>query len=156
MNDRVTRAADTAQEPTAFWSPAVHGLLRHLPGTGFPAPRVLHAGDGEYDTGTLTWIEGSSGADGRANVAPRDRPAALAPLSRPARPPSPDRGVFCNAHGIAAPENASALVAEQQRMVSATCADLARRSIELPATWTRDGHLAQLRARIAWTEASGR
>jgi hypothetical protein len=62
---------------------------------------------------------------------------------------------FCNAYGIAVPADIGALVAKQQRTVAATCADLARRGIEPQATWVRDGHLAQLRARIAWTEASG-
>jgi hypothetical protein len=78
----------------------------------------------------------------------------LAPLPRPA-----DRRrrieVFCGAYGIAVSADTGALVAKQQRAVAATCADLARRGIEPQATWVRDGHLAQLRVRIAWTEASG-
>src|SRR6185437_16547095 len=49
----------------------------HLAGTGFPAPRVRHARDGGHSTATLTWIEGSSSADGWANVVPEGRPAAL-------------------------------------------------------------------------------
>ena len=63
--------------------------------------------------------------------------------------------VFCDAYGIAVPGNIGDLVAQQQRMVAATCADLARRGIEPQATWVREGHLARLQARIAWTEASG-
>ena len=51
--------------------------------------------------------------------------------------------VFHGACSIADPENVSALVAQQQRTVAATCADLARRSIEPQATLARDGHLAK-------------
>ena len=52
------------------------------------------------------------------------------------RPPSPRRRieVFHGACSIADPENVSALVAQQQRTVAATCADLARRGIEPQAT----------------------
>ena len=63
--------------------------------------------------------------------------------------------MFCDAYGIAVPADTGALVAKQQRAVAATCADLARRGIEPQATWVRDGHLVRVRARIAWTEASG-
>lgn len=240
MTDRVRRAGSTVQRPTAFWSPAVHGLLRYLESACFPAPRLLHA-DG--DTETLTWIDGESGADGWAHVVPEDglrrwarflrryhdtvagyrpppgsvwssgagtpapdelichgdfgpwnavwrdgRPVALIDWdhARPARPlfdvayaleyaapfrddeecvrwlrypVPPDRrrriAVFCDAYGTAAPASARALVAKQQRTTAATCANLARRGIEPQATWVREGHLAQLQARIAWTEASG-
>jgi hypothetical protein len=71
-NDRVTRMGSTVRRPAAFWSPAVHGLLRYLESACFPAPRVLHAsvsasaGDSEHGTEKLTWIEGASGADGWA------------------------------------------------------------------------------------------
>ena len=59
MINRVSRLRNTVRRPTAFWSQAVPGLLRHLESACFPAPRVLHAGNGEYGTETLTWIEGT-------------------------------------------------------------------------------------------------
>jgi hypothetical protein len=240
MTDRVSRVGSTVRRPTAFWSPAVHGLLRYLESAAFPAPRLLHA-DG--DTETLTWIDGESGADGWANVVPGEglrrwarflrqyhdtvagylppqgsvwssgpgtpaqgelichgdfgpwnavwhdgHPAALIDWdhARPASPlfdvayaleyavpfrddeecvrwlrypAPPDRRrrieVFCDAYGMTAPADVSALVANQQRTTTATCAELARRGIEPQATWVREGHLARLQARIAWTEASG-
>jgi translation initiation factor IF-2 len=39
-NDRVTRMGNTVRRPAAFWSPAVHGLLRYLESACFPAPRA--------------------------------------------------------------------------------------------------------------------
>ena len=247
--NRVTRTGNTVRRPAAFWSPAVHGLLRYLESACFPAPRVLPASTGDGDsasqpgTETLTWIDGESGADGWANVVPGTglqrwarflrryhdtvagyRPPATSVWSsgtgtcapgeiichgdfgpwntvwrdgdiaglidwdhaRPApplfdvayaleyaapfrddeecvrwlgypRPPGRRRRieVFCGAYGIAVPADTGALVAKQQRAVAATCADLAHRGIEPQATWVRDGHLARLRTRIAWTEASG-
>jgi Ser/Thr protein kinase RdoA (MazF antagonist) len=47
------------------WSAAVHGLLRHLESVGFPAPRLL---DVDGDEEILTYLPGSSGADGWACV----------------------------------------------------------------------------------------
>jgi Ser/Thr protein kinase RdoA (MazF antagonist) len=47
------------------WSAAVHGLLRHLEAVGFPAPRLL---DVEGDQEVLTFLPGSSGAEGWAAV----------------------------------------------------------------------------------------
>jgi len=46
-------------------------------------------------------------------------------------------------------------VAWQQRLVAADCEAIARRGIEPQATWVRQGYLDELRARMAWTEASG-
>jgi hypothetical protein len=63
--------------------------------------------------------------------------------------------VFCDAYGIPVPGDIGARVAQQQRMTAATCEALARRGIEPQATWARQGHLRELEARIAWTEASG-
>src|SRR5690348_18474411 len=65
---------NTVRRPAAYWSPAVHGLLRYLESACFPAPRVLPASTGDGDsasqpgTETLTWIDGESGADGWAKV----------------------------------------------------------------------------------------
>ena len=53
------RHGDTIRRPAGPWTPAVHALLRHLEGVGFPAsPRVV--GDGYDDQGreVLTYIEG--------------------------------------------------------------------------------------------------
>jgi len=72
-------------------------------------------------------------------------------------PGPPDRRrrieVFCDAYGIPVPQNTAACVAEQQRLVAATCAALARRGIEPQATWIGQGHLDLLRSRIKWTES---
>jgi aminoglycoside phosphotransferase (APT) family kinase protein len=74
-------------------------------------------------------------------------------------PRPPDRRqrieVFCEAYGIAVPDDVAACVAEQQRLVAANCEALARHGIEPQATWVRQGHLDQLRLRILWTESSG-
>lgn len=67
MTDRVRRDGNTVRRPMAFWSPAVHELLRHLESVGFPAPRVLGT---EGDTEVLTWIDGESGPAGWAKVVP--------------------------------------------------------------------------------------
>lgn len=69
MKNRVERIGTTVRRPTAFWSPSVHDLLRHLENVGFPAPRVLGTENG---TEVLTWIEGRSGPDGWAKVVPED------------------------------------------------------------------------------------
>ncbi len=239
MTSRVTHAGNTVRRPAAFWSPAVHDLLRHLAATGFPAPRVLRT---ESDVEVLTWIDGQSGPCGWAKVVPEPglrrwarflrqyhdavagyRPPAhsiwssgtgtrtpgqiichgdfgpwngvwqgddIAGLidfdhARPAPPlfdiayaleytapfrgdeecvrwlhyPSPpDRRrrieVFCDAYGTAVPDDVIACVAEQQRMVTRTCQDLAQRGIEPQATWIRQGYLAELRSRIRWTESA--
>lgn len=78
---RVERVGDTVRRPMAFWSPAVHGLLRHLEAVGFPAPRLL---DVDEDAGieTLTWIDGESGGAGWAHVVPEDGLRAFARLLR--------------------------------------------------------------------------
>lgn len=235
---RVERVGGTVRRPFEFWSPAVHGLLRHLEGVGFPAPRVLGV-EGRVEV--LTWIEGDSGRDGWARVVPEDglsrwarflrryhdavagycpapgsrwssttgglgpgqivchgdfgpwngvwrgeevvglldwdhaRPAAplfdvayaleyVAPFRDDqeatqwlAYPSPPDRGrriaVFCEAYGIAVPDDIVSVVAEQQRVVLETTEDLGRRGIEPMAGWIKDGYLDTVRARIRWTEA---
>jgi hypothetical protein len=55
MTCRIQRTGDTVHRPANFWTPAVHGLLRHLQAAGFPAPRPLGT---EGETEVLTWIEG--------------------------------------------------------------------------------------------------
>jgi hypothetical protein len=67
MTSRVKRVGSTVGRPMAFWSPAVHDLLRYLETIGFPAPRVLES---EGDVEVLTWIEGESGPEGWAKVVP--------------------------------------------------------------------------------------
>ncbi|HEV8218888.1 MAG TPA: aminoglycoside phosphotransferase family protein [Streptosporangiaceae bacterium] len=243
-NDRVTRMGNTVRRPAAFWSQAVHGLLRYLESACFPAPRVLPAtatasdGDSASQPGTetLTWIEGTSGADGWANVVPESglqqwarflrryhdtvagcrppatsvwssgqgtcapgeiichgdfgpwntvwqngeiaglidwdhaRPAPPRPWSTwPTRWSTPPRSATTRSAsaGSATPPRPTAAgsrcsatpTASRSPQTSApssqsSSADLAR-GIEPQATWVRDGHLAQLQARIAWTEASG-
>lgn len=73
-------------------------------------------------------------------------------------PGPPDRRrrieVFCDAYGMAVPDDVRACVAWQQRLVAASCAAIARRGIEPQATWVREGYLGELQARIAWTESS--
>jgi len=65
VTGRAKRIGNTVRRPMAFWSPAVHGLLRYLEAAGFPAPRVLDSGGGVE---VLTWIDGQSGADGWAQI----------------------------------------------------------------------------------------
>jgi hypothetical protein len=76
---RVERVGDTVRRPMAFWSPAVHGLLRHLEAVDFPAPRLLGI-DGDVEV--LSWIEGASGRDGWAHVVPEDGLRTYARLLR--------------------------------------------------------------------------
>jgi aminoglycoside phosphotransferase (APT) family kinase protein len=236
---RIERIGNTVRRPMAFWSPAVHDLLRYLETAGFPAPRVQGIC---ADVEVLTWLDGDSGADGWAKVVPESglqrwarllrqyhdtvagyRPAAESvwasgagtcsageivchgdfgpwnavwrgsevvglidwDMARPAAPlfdvayaleyaapfrddsecvrwlrysTPPDRRrrieVFCDAYGMPVPEDVAARVAEQQRIVAATCEALGRRGIEPQATWIREGHLEQLRSRIRWTEST--
>jgi hypothetical protein len=55
--ERIQRVGATVRRPLAPWSPAVHGLLRHLEAAAFPAPRVVRT---EGDSEVLSWIEGES------------------------------------------------------------------------------------------------
>ena len=64
---RVERIGDTVHRPVGPWTPAVHGLLRHLEAVGYDrAPRVL--GFDEQGREVLSWIGGESGPDGWAKV----------------------------------------------------------------------------------------
>jgi len=64
---RVERIGDTVHRPVGPWTPAVHGLLRHLEAVGYErAPRVL--GFDEQGREVLSWISGASGPDGWAQV----------------------------------------------------------------------------------------
>jgi hypothetical protein len=67
MTGRVRRVGDVVCRPTAFWSPAVHGLLEYLRAVGFPAPRLLGT---EGDRELLSWIDGESGPGGWAKIVP--------------------------------------------------------------------------------------
>jgi hypothetical protein len=58
MTSRVRRTGAAVCRPANFWTPAVHGLLRHLQAAGFPAPQPLGT---EGDRELLTWIDGESG-----------------------------------------------------------------------------------------------
>ncbi len=67
MAGRVRRAGDVVRRPLAFWSTAVHDLLRHLEAVDFPAPRLMGI-DGDVEL--LGWIEGESGPAGWARIVP--------------------------------------------------------------------------------------
>jgi aminoglycoside phosphotransferase (APT) family kinase protein len=67
VTGRVRREGDLVRRPMAFWSPAVHDLLRHLEAVGFPAPRLVGVQGGDE---LLTWIEGESGSSGWARIVP--------------------------------------------------------------------------------------
>jgi len=78
---RVVRVAGTVRRRVQPWTPAVHALLRHLEAVGFAyAPRVL--GVDEHGREILRYIEGDSGADGWAAVAPEAGLEAFARLLR--------------------------------------------------------------------------
>ena len=64
---RIRREGDAARRPMAFWSAAVHGVLRYLESVKFPAPRLLGV---EGDTELLAWIDGQSGPAGWAKIVP--------------------------------------------------------------------------------------
>jgi hypothetical protein len=72
-------------------------------------------------------------------------------------PQPPDRRrrieAFCQAYGIAVPDDITRRVAEQQRLTLQCAQALARQGIEPQATWAREGHLDAVRARIDWTES---
>jgi len=117
---RVLRLGGRILRQTGWWTPAVHSLLRHLQGNGFPySPRVL--GIDEYGREMLTYIDGESGAVGSSRIvepeglrrfaallrsyhdAVRDfRPAAGAEWACSNRPPA-DGEIIC--HGDFGPWN---------------------------------------------------
>ena len=141
MNNRVIRARNTAQAPDRVQvaEQAVHGLLRHLARSAcFPAPRVLHAGNGEYGTATLTWIEGTP-------------PAPTAGRTSSPRP------AYGRGHGSCAATTTQSSVTARPRPACGPAASgprarrdhLARRLRPVKSVW-RDGKIAGL---IAWAPA---
>ncbi|WP_203932731.1 aminoglycoside phosphotransferase family protein [Virgisporangium ochraceum] len=77
----VVRIGDTVRRPVQPWTPAVHGLLRHLESVGFPySPRVLGIDDEGREV--LTYLEGESGTDGLAKVVDDRGLVAMARLLR--------------------------------------------------------------------------
>ncbi len=80
-NRTIVRIGDTVHRPVERWTPAVHGLLRHLEAVGFEgSPRVLGIdGDGRE---ILSFIPGQSGARSWAQVVPDDGLRAYARLLR--------------------------------------------------------------------------
>ncbi len=235
---RARREGDVVRRPIAFWSPAVHDLLRHLQRESFPAPRLVGV-DGNEEA--LSWIDGDSAPNGWAKVVPEaglrawaaflrryhDAVASYRPPrdgiwssgsggcgqgeivchgdfgpwngvwrhgeivglldfdhARPAPPlfdvayaleyaapfrddaecmrwlrypEPPDRRrrieVFCDAYGVAVPDDIVRQVAEQQRLVLQCYEALGRQGVEPQATWVRDGYLDTVRLRISWTES---
>ncbi|MEO3892237.1 aminoglycoside phosphotransferase family protein [Nonomuraea sp. B5E05] len=78
---RVVRVGDTVRRPVQAWTPAVHALLSHLEGAGFPfSPRVL--GIDEQGREVLTYVEGEAGPRSWAKVAGDGGLAAMARLLR--------------------------------------------------------------------------
>lgn len=238
MTSRTQRDGDVVRRPMERWSPAIHGLLRHLEVVQFPAPRLVGVEDG---TELLSWIEGESGSKGWAKIVPEDglrrwasflgryhdavrdyQPPANSEWSSGVRacapgevvchgdfgpwngvwrgeeivglldfdhavpapstfdvdyaleyttpfrddeeclrwlgfPAPPDRrhriAIFCDAYGVAVPDDIVARVAERQRRDLELCSELGHRGIEPQATWIRQDYLDTLRGRIAWTES---
>jgi hypothetical protein len=78
----VVRIGDTVRRPAGPWTPAVHALLHHLHGAGFPgAPRPL--GFDEHGREVLTFIPGTiAWPDNFALLDPGDRLRRAAALIR--------------------------------------------------------------------------
>lgn len=75
------RVEDTVKRSTGPWTPAVHGLLRHLEATGFQgAPRLL--GVDERGREVLSYIEGETSPDPRVSFASDEALAEVARLLR--------------------------------------------------------------------------
>lgn len=63
----IIKIGNTIHRPTAWWTPAVHDLLKYLESIGFPySPRVL--GIDEQGREILSYIEGESGKDGWGKI----------------------------------------------------------------------------------------
>lgn len=78
---RVVRIGDTVRRPVQPWTPAVHGLLRHLESVGFDyVPRVLGIDDQGREV--LSYLPGESGPVGWAAVVPDRGLRAVAELLR--------------------------------------------------------------------------
>lgn len=59
----IVRIGNTVHRPTAWWTPAVHDVLRHLESVGFAySPRVLGIDDQSREI--LSFFEGESGREG--------------------------------------------------------------------------------------------
>ena len=139
MTSRIQRAGDTVRRPAEFWTPAVHGLLRHLQAAGFSAPCPLGT---EGDQQILTWIDGDFGpwngvwhGERIAGLIDFDHARPAPPVfdiayaleyAAPCRddfeclrwlryPQPPDRRrrieIFCDADGIAVPPDIASRVA---------------------------------------------
>ncbi|HEV2360201.1 MAG TPA: aminoglycoside phosphotransferase family protein [Acidimicrobiales bacterium] len=72
-------------------------------------------------------------------------------------PEPPDRQrrieIFCDAYGMAVPDDIVVQVADQQRQTLETYEQIGRRGIEPQATWLWEGYSDTVRARIEWTES---
>jgi hypothetical protein len=86
----------------------------------------------------------------------RDDATCVAQMRYPAPPDRRRRiEVFCDAYGMSAPAGLATLVADRQLQDLQLVSNLAGRGIEPQVTWVRDGHLDEIRQRIAWTLSSG-
>lgn len=56
LNSAVVRVGDTVRRAAGVWTPAVHALLEHLAGVGYPAPRPM--GVDEQGREVLSFIPG--------------------------------------------------------------------------------------------------
>ena len=164
MTNRVRRSGSTVRRPLAFWSPAVHDLLRHLQAVGFPASRLLGTEAGQE---ILSWIDGESGPYGWAKIVPEaglrrwarflrryhQAVAGYRPASGSIWSSGPGTcaagEVIC--HGDFGPWNGVWRGDDIVGLIE-RCAALGRQGIEPQATWIRDGYLDTVRARIRWTE----
>ena len=61
--------------------------------------------------------------------------------------------VFCDAYGVAVPDDLVARVANEQRVILQRCEALGRQGVEPQATWIRNGYVETVQARISWTES---
>lgn len=79
--NQVVRIGDTVRRPAGPWTPAVHALLTHLHGAGFPAPRPF--GIDEQGREVLSFVPGEVvWPDHFDTVAPADRLARVGRLVR--------------------------------------------------------------------------
>lgn len=136
---RVERIGNTVHRPTAPWTPAVHDLLRHLESVGYECSPRLH--DVAY---ALEY------------TAPfRDDAMCLRWLRYP-EPPDRRRRleVFATAYGLTDTSGLVDEVIEVQQAGVGAVARLAEQGHEPQATWVADGHLDELRERVAWSRAN--
>lgn len=77
----IVRIGNEVHRPTAFWTPAVQDLLKHLESVGFPySPRVL--GFDEEGREVLSYFEGESGKAGWYKILDDDGLRRFAKLLR--------------------------------------------------------------------------